>query len=284
MAEESAPLVDKKDDDAKQLGWWDMAVEAMSFKSLYGSPKEIWIVFALVMLDSFSYFGISFILVLFLSSDIGYSDQDAGWIYGVFGMVISVYSIVLGCAVDVLGVRWTLLVGHTLMLISRAIITFTHSREVLLLMLFFVLPMGSAFVGPAMSTSLRRYTNDANRSQAFSLFIVMMNVGGLLAAPTVDIIRGVYQDDAGTGQLNEYRVILLASSVASFLSAVLTVFLRDIDVDANGKVNDYKVVNERPVAVFVEIFTSSRFWRFMLFILLLVGVPLVRVLQRNGHT
>ena len=50
-------------------------------------------------------------------------------------------------------------------------------------MLLVVLPVGEAFGVPVMLVALRRYSNDANRRQAFSLFYVVMNVGTLLSTP-----------------------------------------------------------------------------------------------------
>ena len=45
-----------------------------------------------------------------------------------------------------------------------------------------------------MLVALRRYTDDSNRRQAFSLFYVVMNTGTLLSAPAVDIFRLAISD------------------------------------------------------------------------------------------
>ncbi len=116
--------------------------------------------------------GILVLQVLYLSDDFGFNDQEAGWIYGIHGMAISIYSIILGSTVDVLGVKYTLLLGHFLLMVARAFMTFTYSRDVLLVQLYVTLPIGAAFLGPAMTTSLRRYTHDKNRSIGFSLYVV----------------------------------------------------------------------------------------------------------------
>lgn len=277
MVAEKEPKVDTPEKEPEVETYWDLVVESMAYRGLRGSPREIWLVYTLVAMDAFSYFGTSYILVLFLSNDFGFSDVDAGWIYGIHGVAISVYSIVLGCTVDVLGVRFTLLLGHALLMIARAFMTFTTSREVLLIQLYVVLPMGAAFLGPAMTTSLRRYTHDDNRSQGFSLYVVMMNVGALIAAPVVDIIRTYGPSDVvkEPGDLNEYRLILVTAWVSSLLSTFLTLFIREIDVTRDGEVREYALRGEKPWKIMVEIFSSRRFWKFMLFITLLMGVRFI---------
>ena len=180
---------------------------------------QLWILYLLKLLESFAYFSLSYVLVLYLSEEFGYSDVAAGWVYGFFGMLISVYGVLVGFIIDQLGVKLSLVFGSVLLLISRFVIAVTHSNAVLELMLLVVLPVGEAFgvpvraadqlphlppksgrrassvgCGQVMLVALRRYTDDSNRRQAFSLFYVVMNTGTLLSAPAVDIFRLAISD------------------------------------------------------------------------------------------
>jgi hypothetical protein len=60
------------------------------FASLKGSPPELYTAFWLKFLDSYSYFSFSIIFTLFLSSDFGFSDVQAGTFYGLWGGMITV--------------------------------------------------------------------------------------------------------------------------------------------------------------------------------------------------
>ena len=75
------------------------------FFVLSTAPRELWILFLLKLLESFAHFSLSYVLVLYLSEEFGYSDQSAGWVYGFFGMLISIYGVLVGFLIDRLGVR-----------------------------------------------------------------------------------------------------------------------------------------------------------------------------------
>ena len=64
---------------------------------------QLWILYLLKLLESFAYFSLSYVLVLYLSEEFGYSDVAAGWVYGFFGMLISVYGVLVGFIIDQLG-------------------------------------------------------------------------------------------------------------------------------------------------------------------------------------
>jgi dipeptide/tripeptide permease len=77
---------------------------ADGFRSLQGSPSELWKAYTLKFLDSFSYFAFSLIFTLFLSADFGYTDVQAGTIYGAWGALITIYGLLAGFIIDNLGV------------------------------------------------------------------------------------------------------------------------------------------------------------------------------------
>ena len=53
-----------------------------SFALIHQFPPEVWAVFVLKFLESYSYFAFSQILVLYLHVEFGVSDIKAGAIYG----------------------------------------------------------------------------------------------------------------------------------------------------------------------------------------------------------
>ena len=89
------------------------------FFVLSTAPRELWILFLLKLLESFAHFSLSYVLVLYLSEEFGYSDQSAGWVYGFFGMLISIYGVLVGFLIDRLGVRLALMLGSFLLLGGR---------------------------------------------------------------------------------------------------------------------------------------------------------------------
>jgi dipeptide/tripeptide permease len=134
------------------------------FNSLHGSPSELWKAYAMKLLASFSYFSLSLSFTLFLSDDFGFSDVEAGTIYGAWGALISIYGIFTGFLVDRMGVAQSLRLGFLITTIARLFIFLTTSRTVLLVMVLVVLPIGNSLGIPVLTTAIRRYTYESNRS------------------------------------------------------------------------------------------------------------------------
>jgi proton-dependent oligopeptide transporter, POT family len=217
------------------------------FRSLKGSPSELWKAYILKFLDSFSYFAFSLIFTLFLSADFGYSDVEAGTIYGAWGALITIYGLLAGFIIDNLGVATSLRVGFLLSLLARIFIFCTTSRTVLLWNVCVLLPMGNCLGIPVLTTGIRRYTTAENRGFAFGLFYVVMNVAGLLSGPVVDACTIVYDgegkknnddgnrrtllDDEGRPwTLSGYRLVILSGIFANIIAVVVTWTVREVKV------------------------------------------------------
>src|SRR3990170_7234053 len=80
-------------------------------QTLAGSPRELWIVYAIKFLESVAYFSVYNLLVVYLSSDLGYSDVAAGSIMGTWLLAISVVMFFSGFVADSMGIRRSLLVS-----------------------------------------------------------------------------------------------------------------------------------------------------------------------------
>ena len=67
-----------------------------AWRELKSSPKSLYCIFLLKFLESYSYFCIIYTLIIFLSEEYKYTDEQAGWSYGLFGMCTSVYGFIFG--------------------------------------------------------------------------------------------------------------------------------------------------------------------------------------------
>jgi dipeptide/tripeptide permease len=90
-----------------------------SLRKLRDAPRELWLVYVLKFLGSYSYFALSLILTKYLTDEYGYSDTEAGWVYGVFGLLIAIFGIILGFFIDCLGVKRSLILGNIVSLVWR---------------------------------------------------------------------------------------------------------------------------------------------------------------------
>ncbi len=229
------------------------------FTSLKGSPNELWIAFTLKFLDSYSYFSFSVIMTLFLSEDFGYSDYQAGTIYGLWGALVTLFGLTTGPIIDKLGVATSLRVGFLISFIAKCLIFITASRVKLLLAIV-LLSYGNCLGIPVLTVGIRRYTNSENQGFAFGLFYVIMNLAALLSGPTVDFCtiyfanemkgeNGQQEEDNGNRLLEDmnmndnndnvpewtftgYRLVILIGIVANIVACFITLSVKEIKVSS----------------------------------------------------
>src|SRR5208337_2004427 len=139
------------------------------FTVLFGAVRELWIVFAMVLLSNLAYRMVNFTLRLWLSSDLGYSDVQSGVVVLLWSAGLTLCIVLVGSLTDALGLRKTLLLAFALCIISRILLTFTTVKWVALGLGLPLLALGEAMGAPVTVAALRRYTTTAQRSIAFSV-------------------------------------------------------------------------------------------------------------------
>ena len=257
--------VEKLVETSKSAAGYGNVLQAMD-----SLPNAVWILFGIKFLESFSFFVLSYGLVIFLSGDFGLSDSQASWAYGIYGTLVSVYGLAMGVVIDSLGVRQSLLVGLTILIGSRLVMATTTSLLVLLVMLGTLLPVGAAMTLPLLQIGIKRYTTDRNRSVAFTGLYVVMNLSAMTAAPCIDafhrwmpvsghLMPGVY--------LTPYRMLIFAGGLLSCASLYLT--YRYVKADDP---NSPRPAEGASLAAIQYVLKSKIFWRFTLLAILLVGV------------
>ena len=61
-------------------------------QSLFGCPREIWLAYAVKVLESLCYFASVLVLMSFLTNDMGLSDTMAGTVFGIFSELFPIYA------------------------------------------------------------------------------------------------------------------------------------------------------------------------------------------------
>jgi MFS family permease len=198
------------------------------FTVLFGAVRELWIVFILVVTTNLAYRLVNITLSLWLTSDLGLSDQQTGLAVMLWSAGLSLSIVLVGSLTDALGLRKTFLLGFALCIISRIFLTFTTAKALAFSGGMAVLAVGEGMGAPVTIAALRRYTTTAQRSIAYSLFYAIMNGGYFIGFYLYDILRAGMGEHGrfvvpGLGmELSTYRTIFLTSlamSVPSFLIA-----------------------------------------------------------------
>ncbi len=245
------------------------------FSNLKYCSREFWVVQLVNLLDGVAYFAMLTVSSLYLSETLGYSDADAANLWALCMAVYTGVGFVAGFIGDSLGIKRTLHLSVILLVISRLAISATESKAIVLPSLF-VIAVGTAIMTPILISATKRYTSEKSQTAGFNMLYFLMNIGAFVGNFTLDPLRGLEWGN---------RSVFMMGSAMSILCwvSILVFWRRGVDkVDAqtregqagSGSEGEEKKW-ESPWAIAISVFRESAFWRFMLFLVILVGVRLV---------
>jgi len=285
MAEEKAPDQDAPDGFLAK------------FTCLKTAPRELWIIYFLKVAEIAAYGLVSQGLMLYLITDLHYRDVSAGSFIAAWSIILSAFTFLAGSLTDAIGIRKAFIYGFVICLVTRFILGV--SAHPILVPILGLLPMavGLALLVPVMVAAIRRFTNTKQRSIAFSLFYVFMNLGFIVAGKLFDWIRtwmgkdGTF--DVGPLSLSVYQTIFLVSVLFTILGLIpLLLWLRP-GVEMDEEKDEYTVdpsreateeggvfesfgkVAKKTGSILAEVFREGAFYRFLLLLGLIVCVRMV---------
>lgn len=261
-------------------------------RELFRMPRELWLVLFSKFAEYLALYSLADVLTLWLSNDLGMNDVQAGWWFGTFWAVISLFALLTGFSGDSIGFRRALIASFACSATARALVSFSHSRAVALFGLM-LLAFGVAGATPSMNAAVRRYTNSRTRSFGFALYYLSINIGGFFAGRMVEIARRAFRDPTNDAQifrtfhlpvvgetrLSAYGTIFLLGFCCSVVAFVVSLFLREkaeappVAEEASTPVEQR--ASKAPWSIAWELMREKPFWRFMLFIALLALVKLI---------
>ncbi len=98
------------------------------FTVLKGAQRELWLTFLIKLFIISAYAITNKTLILWLSYDLGFSDQASGALVGwVWAPAMTIFTLLAGSLTDALGLRRTFFLGVTICLIARAVMVFDHA-------------------------------------------------------------------------------------------------------------------------------------------------------------
>lgn len=275
------------------------------FLVLASAPRELWIIYAAYILENLAYkVGAAGVLPLWLSSDLGYGDVTAGAMIALWSAIMTLITVMIGSLTDAMGIRRTFLLGFVICLVSRIVMTLSVDRWVVLPFGLYLQALGLALMVPVMIAGVKKYSNVAQRSVAFSLYYALMNLGFAMGDRLFDKVRSPHEGLGEYGhwvlpvlntELSTYRVLILLSVVFTVPGLLLVwAFLREgVEMTEKGV-----IITPRPVAaqagswlkvllancretavktgqLFVGLWQQPAFYRFLGFMTLVVGVRMV---------
>jgi MFS family permease len=160
------------------------------FTVLKGARRELWLTFLIKFFIYTAYSVTNKTMVLWLSKDLGFSDQAAGALVGwVWAPAMTVFTLLAGSLTDAIGLRRTFFLGVAICTFARSVMIVTTIPSLALACGVLPLAVGEALGTPVLLAATRRYSTVAQRSISFSVIYMVMNIGYIAAGWIFDYVR-----------------------------------------------------------------------------------------------
>jgi MFS family permease len=160
------------------------------FTVLRGARRELWLTFLIKFLIYTAYSVTNKTMVLWLSKDLGFSDQAAGALVGwAWAPAMTVFTLLAGSLTDAIGLRRTFFLGVAICTLARSVMVVTTIPWLALACGLLPLAIGEALGTPVLLAATRVYSTTAQRSISFSIIYAIMNVGYWVAGWVFDLVR-----------------------------------------------------------------------------------------------
>ena len=216
------------------------------FTVLKGAQRELKLTFLIKFLIYTAYSVTNKTMVLWLSKDLGFSDQAAGALVGwVWAPAMTIFTLLAGSITDAIGLRRTFFLGVAICTVARSVMIVTTNPSLALACGVLPLAIGEALGTPVLLAATRRYSTVAQRSMSFSIIYMIMNVGYIAAGWIFDYVRLLNFHVSLFGfQPSSYQQLFMVSLVFEIVLFPVIYFLRR---GADGPVID-QVSRSRDVA------------------------------------
>src|SRR5947199_6685584 len=198
------------------------------FTVLKGAQRELWLTFLIKFLIYTAYSVTNKTMVLWLSKDLGFSDQAAGALVGwVWAPAMTVFTLLAGSVTDAIGLRRTFFLGVAICTVARSVMVVTTNPALAFVCGVLPLAVGEALGTPVLLAATRRYSTTAQRSISFSIIYMVMNIGYFAAAWIFDYVRQLdFRISIGGFEPTTHQQLFIVSLVFEILLFPAIYFLR----------------------------------------------------------
>jgi MFS family permease len=271
------------------------AVEMMiqyfkDFKVLADNPLEYWAIQIINFLDSTAYFAFLGIGVVFFTTNVGMNDVNAGYVVTAMTVLVTLSLLVSGAVTDSLGIKKSILLAIGLQTISRfGVAAFglwegAPARSWIVAFFFILSAPGLAMTITVFQSANRRFSTKRSRSASFSLWYLIMNLGGVVAGYIlIDGVR-LWWD------LNNSWIYGLAAvcGVLSLITATFMLRREELTFDAQEDGEEGELARKEQeeakknpekklgaVEILKTVAGQDAFWRLMVLMAAVLGVRAV---------
>jgi MFS family permease len=188
------------------------------FTVLGGAARELWLTFLIKFLNFAAYTVTNFTLKLWLSHEFGYNDKQALHLVAAWSITMTCVTLAVGALTDAIGMRKTFFLGVWVCLIARAVMVVAPTPWIAIAFGLFPLAVGEALGTPVLVAAVRKYSTTKQRSMAFSISYMMVNVGSYAALQLFDRVH------LGIGEGGHFSLPLISHPLSVYRALFLVSF------------------------------------------------------------
>lgn len=159
------------------------------FKDLFHTSRALFGLNLSYVLEGLTYFGIVGLLAIYFNDYIKLDDIQAGRMVGVLTAGITLSMLFLGATVDIIGLRKSLLISLSLMLIGRILLTVAphlgpsglwNDAHIYSMLGIMGIVLGYGIYQPACYAGVKKLTTEKTAAMGYAMLYALMNLGGFL--------------------------------------------------------------------------------------------------------
>jgi len=153
------------------------------------------------VIEGITYFGVVGLLAIYFNEYIKLNDILAGNMVGVLTAGITLSMLFLGATVDWIGLRKSLLIALSFMLVGRILLTVApnlgvpglwNSAHVIAMLGILGIILGYGIYQPACYAGVKKLTNEKTAAMGYAMLYALMNLGGFLPGLISPPVRKAY--------------------------------------------------------------------------------------------
>jgi dipeptide/tripeptide permease len=176
-------------------------------------PATFWVANVIELAERAAYYGVFIALVVFLTSVVGFTDIQAGWVGASYAGLVYLLPFVTGAISDRIGFRPALIIAFALLAAGYGLM-WAVPRPLPVIVALFLAAVGGSFVKPLITGTVALCSTEVSRARAFSLFYMLVNVGSF----TGKSVAGPVRKALGVGAVPLY------SAGAAAIALVIAIF------------------------------------------------------------
>jgi len=235
------------------------------------------------VLEGLTYFGVVGLLAIFFNDFIMLDDINAGWMVGFLTAGITFAMLLLGATVDWIGLRKSLLIALSLMLVGRILLTASpdigisglwNSAHIISMIGIIGIILGYGIYQPACYAGVKELTDEKTSAMGYAMLYALMNLGGFLPGIISPPIRKAFDI---TGVFWVYAALTVAGiGVVYFIITKKAMDKAKVDLSVDDKkeeeVDEMAEMSAKEKLLFYIKNFPLRDLRFLYFVFILIFV------------